>query len=114
MSAIRPKSSDFRWRDACEAGSVPAPGSADPADSRFHNSTLPRRASLMQEPVLVLNATYEPINVTAVRRAIVLLLKGVAQAGEMHSAEIHLAGPAHKVPPVVPLPAYPPNSDQSP
>jgi len=40
----------------------------------------------MQEPVLVLNATYEPINVTAVRRAMVLLLKGVAQAEEMHSS----------------------------
>ena len=33
---------------------------------------------LLQEPVLVLNATYEPINVTAVRRAIVLVLKGAA------------------------------------
>jgi len=45
----------------------------------------------MQEPVLVLNATYEPINVTAVRRAMVLLLKGVAQAEEMHNAEVHSA-----------------------
>ena len=34
---------------------------------------------MMQEPVLVLNATYEPINVTAVRRAMVLLLKGVCR-----------------------------------
>ena len=34
----------------------------------------------MQAPVLVLNATFEPINVTAVRRALVLMLKGVAQA----------------------------------
>ena len=35
------------------------------------NSQLPatKRPSLMQAPVLVLNATYEPINVTAVRRA---------------------------------------------
>ena len=38
------------------------------------------RPAIMQEPVLVLNATFEPINVTAVRRAMVLLLKGVAQA----------------------------------
>jgi 5-methylcytosine-specific restriction endonuclease McrA len=52
----------------------------------------------MQEPVLVLNATYEPINVTAVRRAMVLLLKGVAQAEEMHSAEVHSAAHAHRVP----------------
>jgi len=106
MSANRPKSGDFRGRYAPEAGSVPAPGSADPADSRSHNSTLPRRASLMQEPVLVLNATYEPINVTAVRRAMVLLLKGVAQAEEMHSSEVHSAAHAHRVPSVIRLLAY--------
>ena len=32
----------------------------------------------MTAPVLVLNASYEPINVCAARRAIVLVLKGVA------------------------------------
>ena len=64
----------------------------------------------MQEPVLVLNATYEPINVTAVRRAMVLLLKGVAQAEELHNAEVHSSAHSHKVPSVirlVGLPAYP-------
>jgi hypothetical protein len=60
----------------------------------------------MHEPVLVLNATYEPINVTAVRRAMVLLLKGVAQAEEMHSSEVHSAAHAHKVPSVIRLLAY--------
>ena len=33
---------------------------------------------ILQAPVLVLNASYEPINVTAVRRAVVLIFKGVA------------------------------------
>jgi hypothetical protein len=65
-----------------------------------------RRPSLMQEPVLVLNATYEPINVTAVRRAMVLLLKGVAQAEEMHNSEVHSAAHAHRVPSVIRLLAY--------
>ena len=60
----------------------------------------------MQEPVLVLNATYEPINVTAVRRAMVLLLKGVAQAEEVHNAEVHSSAHAHKVPSVIRLLAY--------
>ena len=32
----------------------------------------------LHTPVLVLNASYEPINVCAARRAIVLVLKGVA------------------------------------
>jgi 5-methylcytosine-specific restriction endonuclease McrA len=60
----------------------------------------------MQEPVLVLNATYEPINVTAVRRALVLMLKGVAQAEELHANEVHSASRVHKVPSVIRLLAY--------
>src|SRR5437762_12676911 len=32
----------------------------------------------MHSPVLVLNASYEPINICAARRALVLVLKGVA------------------------------------
>ena len=36
----------------------------------------------MQKPVLVLNASYEPINICAARRALVLVLKGVASAEE--------------------------------
>jgi 5-methylcytosine-specific restriction endonuclease McrA len=62
--------------------------------------------ALMQEPVLVLNATYEPINVTAVRRAMVLMLKGVAQAEELHNTEVHSAAHTHRVPSVIRLLAY--------
>jgi len=64
------------------------------------------RPAVMQEPVLVLNATFEPINVTAVRRALVLLLKGVAQAEELNHAEIHSASNAVRVPSVIRLLAY--------
>ncbi len=64
------------------------------------------RPAIMQEPVLVLNATFEPINVTAVRRAMVLLLKGVAQAEELNHAEVHSATKVHKVPSVIRLLAY--------
>jgi 5-methylcytosine-specific restriction endonuclease McrA len=60
----------------------------------------------MQEPVLVLNATFEPINVTAVRRAMVLLIKGVAQAEEINHSEIHSAKRAIRVPSVIRLLAY--------
>jgi hypothetical protein len=65
-----------------------------------------RRPAIMQEPVLVLNATFEPINVTAVRRAMVLLIKGVAQAEEMNHSEIHSARRAIRVPSVIRLLAY--------
>ena len=109
MSARRPEAVDPRGRYSPEAGSALAPIASGNLGSRYVPlapvSPL-RRASLMQEPVLVLNATYEPINVTAVRRAMVLLLKGVAQAEEMHNAEVHSAANSHKVPSVIRLLAY--------
>ena len=106
MSARRPEAIDPRGRHSLEAGGslVPNPRGTLPTDSFLH--PYGRRASMMQEPVLVLNATYEPINVTAVRRAMVLLLKGVAQAEEVHSAEVHSAAHSHKVPSVIRLLAY--------
>jgi 5-methylcytosine-specific restriction endonuclease McrA len=61
---------------------------------------------VLQDPVLVLNATYEPIHVTAVRRALVLVLKGVAQAEEHNHSEVHSAQRAIKVPSVIRLLAY--------
>src|SRR5947209_18238387 len=41
--------------------------------------------------VLVLNATYEPINVYTVRRAVVLLLKEKAEVVERADRELHAA-----------------------
>jgi 5-methylcytosine-specific restriction endonuclease McrA len=60
----------------------------------------------MQAPVLVLNATFEPINVTAVRRALVLMLKGVAQAEETQGAEVHSTSRSVSVPSVIRLLTY--------
>lgn len=65
-----------------------------------------RRPSLMQAPVLVLNATFEPINVTAVRRALVLMLKGVAQAEETQAGEVHSTTKSVSVPSVIRLLTY--------
>jgi 5-methylcytosine-specific restriction endonuclease McrA len=66
----------------------------------------PGRTSVMQAPVLVLNATFEPINVTAVRRALVLMLKGVAQAEETNHAEVHSTSKSVPVPSVIRLLTY--------
>jgi 5-methylcytosine-specific restriction endonuclease McrA len=74
--------------------------------SAAHGPRPVRTVSVLQEPVLVLNATYEPINVTAVRRALILLLKGVAQAEEHNSSEVHSAHNALQVPSVIRLLAY--------
>jgi hypothetical protein len=38
----------------------------------------------MTMPVLVLNASYEPVNITRARRALVLLIRDVAVIEEAH------------------------------
>jgi len=53
----------------------------------------------LQRPVLVLNASYEPINICAARRALVLVLKGVASAEEESLSAVHSARAAIRLPP---------------
>ena len=62
--------------------------------------------SPMHAPVLVLNASYEPINVCAARRAIVLVLKGVAMMEEENGHHLHAARIAINVPSVIRLLEY--------
>ena len=52
----------------------------------------------LHRPVLVLNSSYEPINVCAARRALVLVLKGVAATEEHSSAHVHSARQARWLP----------------
>ena len=60
----------------------------------------------LHKPVLVLNASYEPINVCAARRAVVLVLKGVASAEELSHSLVHSARNALRVPSVIRLLEY--------
>jgi 5-methylcytosine-specific restriction endonuclease McrA len=60
----------------------------------------------MRAPVLVLNASYEPINVCAARRAIVLVLKGLAMTEEINGHFLHSARMAMRVPSVIRLLEY--------
>ncbi len=60
----------------------------------------------LHKPVLVLNASFEPINVCAARRAVVLVLKGVAAAEELSHQQIHSARSAQPVPSVIRLLEY--------
>jgi 5-methylcytosine-specific restriction endonuclease McrA len=69
-------------------------------------SGMASRPSVLQAPVLVLNATFEPINVTAVRRALVLLFKGVAQAEETQGSHAHAASRSVSIPSVIRLLSY--------
>ncbi len=60
----------------------------------------------LHQPVLVLNASYEPINVCAARRAMVLVLKGVASAEELSLNDVHTARYTLKMPSVIRLLEY--------
>ena len=62
--------------------------------------------SVLRVPVLVLNATYEPINVCAARRALILLLKGVAAEEEPSEHAVHSATRVLTVPSVIRLLEY--------
>ncbi len=79
-----------------------APGSAPGSES----GARPRGATPLQTPVLVLNASYEPINICGARRALVLVLKGVARTEEEQGATLHAARVEMKLPSVIRLLEY--------
>lgn len=60
----------------------------------------------MNGRVLVLNSTYEPINVCTVRRAVVLVLKGLARTEERSHHFLHSARVAIPAPSVIRLVEY--------
>src|SRR5438445_7439184 len=64
------------------------------------------RQPAMQQPVLVLNASYEPINICGARRALVLVLKGVASAEEESTHAVHSARACLRLPSVIRLLEY--------
>ncbi len=76
---------------------APSPGMED--------RTLPFHQP-MQTPVLVLNASYEPINICGARRALVLVLKGVAKTEEEQGAILHAARTRMPLPSVIRLLEY--------
>ena len=53
--------------------------------------------------VLVLNASYEPLNITSWRRAVVLIIKGKAERLEEHHQQIY---PGFQMPTVIRLRHY--------
>ncbi len=64
------------------------------------------RQPVMQTPVLVLNASYEPINICGARRALVLVLKGVARTEEEQGHQLHAARMQVAMPSVIRLLEY--------
>lgn len=61
---------------------------------------------ILQMPVLVLNASYEPINICGARRALVLVLKGVARTEEEHGSTLHAQRSRVAMPSVIRLLEY--------
>ena len=64
------------------------------------------RQPAMQTPVLVLNASYEPINICGARRALVLVLKGVARTEEEQGTTLHSHRATMQMPSVIRLLEY--------
>src|ERR1700754_2745347 len=82
-------------------------GSVPTADHRRHGPDTDGSQSRWNGGrVLVLNATYEPINVCTVRRATVLLLKDKAEVVEIGSQDLHWATGSLPRPVVIRLVTY--------
>src|SRR3954464_11692679 len=84
-----------------DAGSRHAAGMYPPAAPHRHGD-----GHALLAPVLVLNASYEPINICAARRALVLVLKGVAITEEENGHYLHSARLAMRLPSVIRLLEY--------
>ena len=82
---------------------MPVKASEVPADDGLRVIT---RVQALQTPVLVLNASYEPINICGARRALVLVLKGVARTEEEQGLELHSARARMAMPSVIRLLEY--------
>jgi len=61
---------------------------------------------ILQRPALVLNASYEPINIVSARRAITLVMKGAALVEELSAYSIRTARLNIPIPSVVRLLVY--------
>jgi 5-methylcytosine-specific restriction endonuclease McrA len=94
---------------AMSARSEVGPGTTSRHSGNLFAATVVHRdddGNSLHAPVLVLNASYEPINVCAARRALVLVLKGVAMTEEENGHFLHAARVAMRVPSVIRLLEY--------
>ena len=66
----------------------------------------PPQAAPLRKPVLVLNASYEPIHVCAVRRALILIFKGIASTEEAGEGRVRSPSTSLAVPSVIRLLEY--------
>ena len=81
-----------------------ARAAASGGDGREQSAT--QSSLILQMPVLVLNASYEPINICGARRALVLVLKGIARTEEEHGMTLHAQRSRIAMPSVIRLLEY--------
>jgi len=74
--------------------------------SGFGAVAIASSAHILQMPVLVLNASYEPINICGARRALVLVLKGIARTEEELGLTLHAQRALVPMPSVIRLLEY--------
>src|SRR6476620_10117570 len=85
---------------------VPPLGSVPSDDHHRHGPSSDGTGRWSGGRVLVLNATFEPINVCTVRRATVLLLKERAEIVERHERDLHAESLTMPRPIVIRLTTY--------
>jgi 5-methylcytosine-specific restriction endonuclease McrA len=105
-TAVQPASSE----GPASGGNDPIPGPAGPAAPPGHTPGQEREDRRGRQSdssrVLVLNASYEPLNVCTVRRAVVLVLKEKAELIETGSRQLHSESLTFPHPVVIRLVTY--------
>ena len=88
---------------AVDDAKVGQPQFQEPAAPAGDEGAWASRAWLTQEPVLVLNLNYVPINICTVRRAIILLGKGKAEHLENHRGQLRTVSAVIDAPSIIRL-----------
>ena len=73
------------------------------SETNFHGELNNKVVAMIDSPVLVLNQSYEPLNLCRTRRAIVLMFRGKAEVLENSRGEIRSAHRAFQIPSVIRL-----------
>ena len=73
------------------------------SEPNFHGELNKQVVTMIDSPVLVLNQSYEPLNLCRTRRAIVLVFRGKAEVLENNRGELHSATLIFQIPSVIRL-----------
>jgi len=104
---LKSRAGTTEWtEEATSTATSEVTGSSSPAEPERYGDGERRRLNLNTGRVLVLNATFEPLHISSIKRAVTLLLMEIAERVEDSADFIHSPSVTFAVPSVVRLRRY--------